>query len=163
MFYMVVEGDPGEKQFWLRTSFSKCKHRRRPVWEEGPNGKEMAIYRENEDDYIIINMDPTNRYALAASSVTRETITYKGIPYNIKSNVTPLDPLAILGDSGASGRIHLHLYAYRDIEQAVAMFQLIPNCYDPMSIIDYEHAINNMPTQYSLTFQEHEIKLREFK
>lgn len=157
MFYMVVEGDPGEKHFGYAHLFRNVNIAEGQFWEEGPNGKEMAIYRENEDDYIIINMDPTNRYALAASSVTRETITYKGIPYNIKSNVTPLDPLAILGDSGASGRIHLHLYAYRDIEQAVAMFQLIPNCYDPMSIIDYEHAINNMPTQYSLTFQEHEI------
>ncbi len=157
MFYMIVEGAAGERHFGYAHLFRNRDIPEGQFWEEGPTGREMAIFRENYDDYIIINLDPINRYALAASTVTRDTITYKGVLYNIQSTVTPTMPLAILGDSGPGG-IHLHLYAYRNIQQALAGFQDIHNCYDPIAVIDYEHEIGNTPTQYSCTFEEHEIK-----
>jgi hypothetical protein len=157
MFYMIVEGTAGERHFGYAHLFQDVTLLQGQFWEEGPAGREMAIFNENGDDYIIINMDPANSYALAASSVTRDTITYKGVLYNIQSNVTPTMPLAILGDSGPGG-IHLHIYAYRDIVQAVASFQDLHNCYDPIAVIDYEHQIGGTPTQYSCTFQQHEIK-----
>ncbi|MCC7317419.1 MAG: hypothetical protein IT219_02740, partial [Bacteroidales bacterium] len=98
MFYMIVEGDAGERHFGYAHLFRNKTIPEGQFWEEGPTGREMAIYRENEDNYIIINMDPANRYALAALTITRDTITYKGVLYNIQSGVTTDKPLAILGD-----------------------------------------------------------------
>lgn len=160
MFYMIIEGAAGERHFGYAHLFRNLLEHEFKVgdfWEEGPTGREMAIFREATNRFIIINMDPANRYALASSEITRDTITYKGVLYNIQSNVTPTMPLAILGDSGPGG-IHLHIYAYRDIVQAVASFQDLHNCYDPIAVIDYEHEIGGTPTQYSCTFEAHEIK-----
>jgi PKD repeat protein len=157
MFYMIVEGATGERHFGYAHLFRNKTIPKGQFWEEGPNGREMAIFREDEDEYILLNLDTDNRYALAASTITRDTITYKGVRYNIQSTVTPTMPLAILGNSGTTG-IHLHLYAYRDIVLALANFQSKTNCYDPIAVIDYEHEIDDTPTQYSCTFQQHEIK-----
>jgi hypothetical protein len=142
MFYMIVEGATGERHFGYAHLFRNKTIPQGQFWEEGPAGREMAIFNENGDDYIIINMDPANRYALAASTITRDTITYKGVLYNIQSGVTTDKPLAILGDSGVEGRIHLHLYAYRNIQQALTNFQSIPNCYDPMAVFQLSPRTN---------------------
>ena len=91
MFYMVVEGDDGERHFGyahLFRNLSEDEFKVGDFWEEGPAGREMAIYNLDDQEYIIINMDPTDPYALAASSVTLNTITYKGVCYNIRSDIT---------------------------------------------------------------------------
>lgn len=161
MFYMIVEGDAGERHFGYAHLFRDKTIPEGQFWEEGPAGREMAIFNENGDDYIIINMDPANRYALAASTITRDTITYKGVLYNIQSGVTTDKPLAILGDSGAAGRIHLHLYAYRNIQQALTDFQSIPNCYDPMAVIllsprtNFKCRVQNVGINYGSASKSH--------
>ncbi len=57
MFYMVVEGDAGERHFGYAHLFRNKTIPQGQFWEEGPAGREMAIFNENGDDYIIINMD----------------------------------------------------------------------------------------------------------
>ncbi len=161
MFYMIVEGATGQSHFGYAHLFRNVTITKGQFWEEGPAGREMAIYRQNEDDYIIINMDPANRYALAALTITRDTITYKGVLYNIQSGVTTDKPLAILGDSGAEGKIHLHIYAYRNIQQALTNFQSIPNCYDPMAVIqlsprtNFKCRVQNVGVNYGSASKSH--------
>lgn len=161
MFYMIVEGATGQSHFGYAHLFRNVTITEGQFWEEGPAGREMAIYNLDDKEYIIINIDPANRYALAASTITRDTITYKGVLYNIQSGVTTDKPLAILGDSGAEGRIHLHLYAYRNIQQALTNFPSIPNCYDPMAVIqlsprtNFKCRVQNVGINYGSASKSH--------
>ena len=103
------------------------------------------------EKWVIINT--TSGIALGTDDGT--TVTYNGQTYPVTNVVTEGMELGIIGNSiqpSMTVGIHLHLYAFRDIDIAIRDHNAIQNDYSPMSILNF-----GQRTNFDCSIQTHAI------
>jgi len=147
--YLIVEGDGDHAHFGYGHIFQTVG----PTITEPLVIGNMALIQTQTlpAKWVILNIEDEEAYGIEEG-----VVLFNDQEYPVTNIVLFDRELAAIGNSMTepnTTHIHLHLYAFRNVNAAIANHNNVYNNYDPLSVLNY-----GTHTQYTHSILEHEIK-----